>query len=247
MKFNRPFDMQLFAKRSLAQIRAALAAIPEAGAELLEAFEEEMTTLRNEAATHRAAKTKVLDALGVKDTENVDQVVGEVKNVMATLKGAGNDPSQILRQMSELSNQVKTLTEQSAAEKAGREQEKAKRLEVARTNAAIEALTVGKAAKPSEIAKLIAPNLVVKDDDKIFFKQGDKEVPVNDGVTAWLKENPWAVGNVQNPGAGGGGGGGGGAAVKYTRAQIEAMDTKTVNDNWADVSASMAALDAAGQ
>jgi len=227
---------------TLAKFRAALAAVPELGADLLETFEDVNSTLRTEAGNHRAAKQKVLEALGLQDNENVDQVVGNVKNVLSTLKGAGNDPNQILAQVTTLGAQVKELTEKYTAAETKGQQERTKRLDQIRINKAVEALTAGKASNPSALAKVIAEQIRAKDDESVVFMDGDKELPVNDGVSAWLKANPWAVANAQAAGSGSGAGGsGGGTKTVYTKEQVKAMTPAQINGDWDNVQASMTA------
>lgn len=67
----------------------------------------------------------------------------------------------------------------------------------------------GNAASPKDMARLLLDNVSGEDDTALVFKNGDNEVSIEEGVTAWFKENPWAV--KVDPQKGGGSTGGGGA------------------------------------
>ena len=98
---------------------------------------------------------------------------------------------------------------------AAQEAERAKRLTTVKHSLAIDALTKGNAANPKEMAKLIVDNITGEEDNALVYKAGDKEISIEEGAAAWLKDNPWAV-KVDPKGGSGSGGAGGGSGDAFT-------------------------------
>ena len=97
------------------------------------------------------------------------------------------------------------------------------------------ALAKGNALNPESMVKLVADSIIAKDDDSLVFKNGDKELSIDEGVKAWLAENPWAVKNTASGGAGSGGGKGG-SGGKYTLDDLKTMTAEEINANWDEIS-----------
>jgi len=189
------------AQHTLQEIYAALAAVQN-GPDMLLDLQNEISNLRSEAATQRAAKQKVLQSLGIQDGAEVDTAVAGIRTTLEALKTSGKKPDEMGTQFDQLSADVKRLSDELAAEKQGRQQEKDKRIGATKMSKALAALQAGNATNPEVLTKLILDNIVAKDDDSLVYKDGDKEIAVEEGISAFLAANPWAVKNPQNSGAG---------------------------------------------
>lgn len=223
---------------TLQQIFAALAAV-ENGPNMIADLQQEFTNLRGEAAKHRTDKQKVLQALGIQDGADVDTALNGITSTLDALKSSGKKPDEIGAQMAQLEQKLKTLSDELTAEKQGRQAERDKRIGATKMNKALAALQAGNAANPEMLAKLVMESIVVKDDDSLAYKDGDKELAVEEGITAFLAANPWAVKNTQNPGAGSKPPNGGVPLQSFTKAQIEGMTPDEINKNWDAVQASL--------
>lgn len=78
----------------------------------------------------------------------------------------------------------------------------------------MDALTKGNAARPENMARLIADNIVVGDDETLSYKDGDKTMSLDEGIKGWLAANTWAV-KAGGQGGGGAPGGAGGNADPF--------------------------------
>lgn len=225
---------------TLQQIYAALAATGENGSAMMLDLQNEIGTLRTEAANHRSAKQKVLSALGIQDGADVDAAVTGIKTTLETLKASGKKPDEIGAQFATLSADVKRLSDELKTEKEGRQAEKDKRINATKMNKALAALQAGNAVNPETLSGIIVPNIIVKDDDSMAYKEGEKEISIEEGIKAFLAANPWAVKNTQKPGSGSTPpANGGGQVTKYTKQQIESMSPDEINKNWESVQASL--------
>lgn len=195
---------------TLKEVYEALAGL-ENGADLTKVLNTEINGLRVEAGDWRAKYSGVADKLGIKGKTDQDEALAGIVNALAALSANGGKPDEIGRQLTQLTEQVKQLTEKAAAEETRAKTEREKRIGETKLNKAIAALQNGKAANPAEIAKIVLASIQAKDDDSLVFKDGDKELSVDEGVANWLKTNQWAVSNTQQPGAGSQGGSGGAA------------------------------------
>lgn len=186
---------------TLQEIYAALAAAQNGPAMLLD-LQNEVSNLRSEAANQRTSKQKVLQALGIQDGAEVDTAVAGIRTTLEALKSSGKKPDEMGTQFDQLSADVKRLSDELAAEKQGRQQEKDKRIGATKMNKALAALQAGNATNPEVLTKLILDNIIAKDDDSLVYKDGDKEIAVEEGINSFLAANPWAVKNTQKAGAG---------------------------------------------
>ena len=191
----------------------------ENGAEMIAAIKAETNRLSNEAKGHRqsndknAAKIKsILENLGLEDGDDVADKVKDLKATLDSFAQDGKKPSDVAKQISDLTKQISSVNKQLADMTEKATAEKNKRFEAMKTSALVDALTKGNAASPKDMAKLIADKLVVGDDESISYKDGDKDMSVEDGVKAWLGANTWAVkAGAQNGGGAPAGGAGGNA------------------------------------
>ena len=216
---------------TLQQIYEALGKVENGGAMVAD-LQDVISQTRNEAAASRVAKNKVLDALGIRG-EDSDDALKNLAETLKALKQAGN-PETLGTQIAAMQSQIKELTEKYNASETKAKAERDKRLEASRTAAVQAALAKGNALNPESMVKLVADSIVAKDDDSLVFKSGDKELPVEDGVKAWLSANPWAVKNTASGGAGSGGGKGGGSS--YTMDDLKTMTAEEINANWDEIS-----------
>ena len=179
------------------------------GAELITAVKAEISKLNNEAKLNRevgekaSAKVKmILENIGLTDGDDVLEKAKEIKNALDTFKQGGKAPSEVARQITDLTKQVENVTKQLTEMTKTAEDEKSKRYDAMKESALVNELTKGKAAAPREMAALIKGNLSIGDNDEILYKNGDETLSVADGVKAWLENNKWAV---KVDGASGGG------------------------------------------
>jgi len=198
----------------LKKVFDALAGV-DGGVDLKSALEAELTAIRNEAAGYRVrvqdaeatgratAEKELLAVLGVSDRN----ALAGVKTALEALQKGGGKPDEIGIQLANLAKQVETLSQQVSEKDKLAATEKEKRISAIRNAKTIEALTAAKAIKPAELAKLVAGQVQVKDDDSLVFMADGKEIPLTDGIAAYLKANPEFVSNTAAPGAGGGAGG----------------------------------------
>lgn len=186
------------------------------GADLIAAIKAETNKLSNEAKTHRqsgeksSAKVKaLLESLGLEDSDDVAEKAKELKTTLDSFSQDGKKPSDVARQIAELTKTVHTTSTQLKAMTEKAEAEKTKRLAALVHSKAVDALTKGNAASPENMAKLIADKLIVGDDESISYKDGDKTMSLDEGVKGWLGENAWAVKANGQQGGGSSGGSGG--------------------------------------
>lgn len=216
---------------TLQQIYEALGKVENGGAMVAD-LQDAISVARNEAAASRVAKNKVLDALGLRGEDN-DDALKNLSETLKALRQAGN-PETLGSQIASMQSQIKELTEKYAASETKAKAEREKRLAAARTAAVQAALAKGNALNPESMVKLVADNIVAKDDDRLIFRDGDKELSVEEGIRGWLAANPWAVKNTASGGAGSGGGKTGGSA--YTMEDLKAMTADEINAHWDDIS-----------
>ncbi len=189
----------------------------ENGADLITAIKAEINKLNNEAKNHRTAgeqtdkKLKdILAGLGLVDGDDVVEKAKGIKETLDAIEQNGKKPDEVAKTIATLTKQVDTVTKQLNEMTKTASDEKAKRLNGVKLAKAVELLTKGNAASPQNMAKLLEGNITVKDDESMVFTGSDgKEISVEDGVSAWLKENSWAVKANGNGGSGSNGGGGG--------------------------------------
>lgn len=205
---------------TLDEIYTALAAV-ENGSAMTAEIKAELNRLRNEAAGHRTKLQKVTTTLGLKDAENLDEAVTGLKASLDAIEASGSKPSEIGTKLAALVKQVETLTQTVAEKEKLTAAEKEKRIAAVRTAKTVEALTAAKAVAPAELAKILAGQVQIKDDDSIVFMDGTTEKPLNEGIAAYLKANPVFVANAAAPGAGGGSGGAPGDKDPNTMTQEE--------------------------
>ena len=137
----------------------------------------------------------------------LQEKVGTVKATLDGIKAKGGKPDEILLKFGKMEKDMKTLQKQLDDANNANVAERAKRLTTVKQSLAIDALTKGNAANPKEMAKLIIDNIAGEEDNALVYKAGDKELSIEEGAAAWLKDNPWAV--KVNPNAGGGAAAGG--------------------------------------
>ncbi len=210
----------------------------EGGADLITAIKAEVQKINGEAAKSRTEgkafaekaeavtkkMTKVLSALELEDGDDLEEKVSAVKSTLDGLKSKGGKPDEVLLKFGKMEKEVKSLQEKLQAATASQEAERAKRMLTLKQSLAIDALTKGNAANPKEMARLILDNIGGDDDSALTYKNGDKEMSIEDGVAEWLKANPWAV--KVDPKCGGGSGGAGGKGDAFMDGFASELATK---------------------
>ena len=197
---------------TLKEIYEALEKIDN-GAELITGIKTEVNKLNNEAKKHREAgeqnaiKAKALiEALGLQDGDDVVENAKSLKTTLDQFAQGGKKPDEVAKQITTLTKQFETVSQQLAEMTKEKEAERTKRLNGVKMAKAVELLTKGNAVSPQNMAKLIESDIIVKDDESLAYNGKDGEISLEDGVNNWLKENSWAV---KVNGAGGGGSNGG--------------------------------------
>ncbi len=172
----------------------------ENGKDLVEVIKGEIAKLNGEAKKHREAGEKssakvksLLENLGLDDSDDVADKVKEMKTTLDAFQQGKRTPTEVAKQMTTMKTQLEALTKQFEEATNNAKAEKTKRLEVSKTSALVDALTKGKAASPTDMAKLIADKVYFDENENLAFKDGDKVMSVEDGVNAWLGANKWAV------------------------------------------------------
>ena len=170
------------------------------GADLITAIKGEINTLNNEAKKNRIAGEhtagKLKNVLAGLDLEDADDVADKAKNLKAaldTFAQGGKKPTEVAKQITDLTAQVNKVTIQLDAMTKTDQAEKAKRLDGMKMAKAVELLSKGHAASPENMAKLLEGSIIVKDDESLAYNGKDGEISLEDGVADWLKENSWAV------------------------------------------------------
>lgn len=193
------------------------------GADLITTIKGEINTLNNEAKKNRIAgehtAEKLKNVLAGLELEDADDVADKAKNLKAaldTFAQGGKKPTEVAKQITDLTAQVSKVTKQLDAMTQTAQAEKAKRLDSLKMAKAVELLSKGHAASPENMAKLLEGSIIVKDDESLAYNGKDGEISLEDGVADWLKENSWAV--KANGGGGSGspnGGNGGGSSDPF--------------------------------
>ncbi|MEE3381007.1 MAG: hypothetical protein VZQ81_03790 [Succiniclasticum sp.] len=220
---------------TLEQIFAALGKV-ENGGTMVADLQSIISSARNEAASSRVERNKVLDALGLRGSENPEASLNNLRTTLEALKKTGN-PESLGSQLTALQNQVKELTDKYAASEEKAKAEHTKRINTAMYSALQTALAKGNALNPEAFTKLLADQVVVNDDDTLGMKSGDKTVSIEEGVKGWLNGNPWAVKNTVAGGAGSGGAGN--PKPTYTMDDLKGMTPEQINKNWENIKNSL--------
>ena len=165
----------------------------EGGADMVAALKSEFKKRNDEAATHRTAKNKVLESLGLTETDDTESALSE----LAALKKSGvktDEVTKIKTDLEKLKTQLKASEEAKAAERQ-------KRIDAMRMTAALTALK-DKAVRPEDVSKLILAQIKAKDDDALVFVDGEAEIDIEAGVNKWLESRPEFMRAKQQPGSG---------------------------------------------
>lgn len=182
-------------KYTLAQIFGALGSV-ENGQDMINSLQNIID------ANRQADKSgEILKKLGVNSVEELEKVV----STLDIFKKAGNDPTALTAQLTQLTNQVKDLTAKYEQSEAKAKEEREKRIKTNINTKLLSALNKENAIMPDEFAQLLAGKVVAKDDDSLIFLSDDnKEISIEEGVKAWLSARPNAVKNTLTGGAGSG-------------------------------------------
>lgn len=182
-------------KYTLAQIFGALGSV-ENGQDMINSLQNIID------ANRQADKSgEILKKLGVNSVEELEKVV----STLDMFKKAGNDPTALTAQLTQLTNQVKDLTVKYEQSEVKAKEEREKRIKTNINTKLLSALNKENAIMPDEFAQLLAGKVVAKDDDSLIFLSDDnKEISIEEGVKAWLSARPNAVKNTLTGGAGSG-------------------------------------------
>ena len=181
---------------TLAEAKAKLSTM-EGGAELLAAFDGELSTVRTEAGTHRVKAKEASDRLAsLAKRVGVDPGAEDFEAALEAIKKPVDGGT--------LKSQIATLTKTVEKLTSDKTQEIAKRRSVQSRQSVLEALQKANALAPEDIASLVLPNAVVGEDDQVQWKNPDGTMgSVEDGVKAWLTGKPYFVKSNQQQGPGG--------------------------------------------
>lgn len=194
----------------------------------------ERNKARDEAAKSRTAMDGILDKLNLRGKEDADTSLDELVETLKALQSAGNDPRRLGVQMKSLQKQVKDLTDKYDASEKRAKEEHDKRVRTAVRSKVLDALTQGKAIKPDAMYKILEGNISIDENDNAFYRNGEDELSLEDGVAQWLKDNQWAVKAETQTGAGGG------TDAKrtnsYTMEDLKKMSPAEINAHWGEIS-----------
>ena len=175
----------------------------DGGADILAAFKAEATKLRNEAKTNRIAKEDILKQLGIDgDKGTMSDEIKNLSDLIAKFKSENQNPGDVLTKLSKLETDLADLTKKYEDEQKKATEAENKRLDSQKQTELVKALTDGKAVSPTELTIILLSNIVAIEDGTLSYKNGDKELSIKDGVSEYLKANPWAVTNNGNAGGG---------------------------------------------
>ena len=194
----------------------------------------EKNKARDEADKNLAEMNKILEKLNLRGNEDVDASLDSMVESLKAMQSAGNDPRQLGLQMKSLQKQVKELTDKYDASEKRAKEEHDQRVRTAVRSKVMDALTQGKAVKPDAMYKILEGNITIDENDNAFYKNGEEEVSLEDGVAQWLKDNQWAVKTETQTGAGGGTN----AARQntYTMEDLKNMTPAEINAHWGEIS-----------
>ena len=71
----------------------------ENGGSMVADLQTEISKVRSEAANNRISRNKVLDALGLRDSDNVDDSIKNLATTLSVLQQLGGDPQKMGTQM----------------------------------------------------------------------------------------------------------------------------------------------------
>lgn len=220
---------------TLEQIFEALGKV-ENGGTMVADLQTLISSARNEAAANRVERNKVLDALGLRGSDNPEASLNNLRTTLEALKKTGN-PESLGSQLTALQNHVKELTDKYAASEEKAKAEHTKRISTAMHSALQSALAKGNALNPEAFTKLLLDQVVVGDDDSLGMQSGGKTVSIEEGVNSWLTGNPWAVKNTASGGAGSGSAGQ--PRKVYTTDDLKGMTPDQINEHWSEIKDSM--------
>ena len=206
----------------------------ENGGTMVADLQDAIRSAREEAAKSRIERNKVLDKLNLRESGDVDSSLSQLVATLSAVRNAGGDPSTLGTRITDLQKQLKELSDKYDASEKKAKEEHDRRVQTSIRSKLISALTQGKAIKPEEIAKILSSNISMKDDETVVMKDGDKELSLDEGVAAWLKDNAWAVKNDSQPGAGGGAQASG--SHKYSMDDLKGMSREEINAHWGEIS-----------
>lgn len=135
--------------------------------------------------------------LTVAKTQGDQSKQEEIRKALTEAQVATEQASKLQKELDKRAKEVTDLTTKY-------ETEKTKRVNILKTQGLTQALSDSKAIKPAVIAKMLLPNIKVDEatDDLLYVDEKGNELPLADGVKAFLGVNPEFVANTQNPGAG---------------------------------------------
>ena len=150
---------------------------------------------------------KLADHIGIdEDAEDIDEALANLKTAHGGGKGTDSETSKRIAKLERL------LAEQKAEAEKALGIERQKRQDVLMKDAIKSALVAGKAQKPEVLALALKNRVKFTDDEEIVYEdEAGKQVPVADGIGAFLKANPEFVLSGQLSGSGSGKPGGGDA------------------------------------
>lgn len=188
----------------------------EGGGELVAALKNVVGTLNAEAKKHReqaaaageklaaltGQKKALLESLGLEDTEEAAAKAKELKEALDSFSAGGKKPDEVLKEVTLLKSDLDRISKELEAEKEAKAAETSRRIEALKSSSLVSALTRANAAAPGEVAKILASEVQVGENDSLTIRHGDESLELEAGVNAWLEANPWAVRAGGKAGAG---------------------------------------------
>jgi hypothetical protein len=182
--------------------------------------EGKLTTLKTNV-------TKIHDHFGWDENTDLDDALVELsknKNVSPDL----------IKKLERLESKMK---EEAAKNAKSLEDERGKRHTIIKQDAIRKALAKENAANPDALLDLFAGKVKIEEEtDNLFLDDGKGgQLSIDDGIKSWMSENPWAISNKQNPGAGSGGGDGAGGQGSFGQSLAKEIATSSKQSSEAQV------------
>lgn len=175
---------------------------------------------------------KIIKTIGLDDDmDEIDEALEAIAAKIQVGETSGKTQTELQAQLGEVKKSLTNITKQ--LEKATNDnntlntslsEERNKRYSSAKQTELLNILTANKAVKPDKLAKMLSHSVEVDVENGealLFVNELGEKVPLKDGLTKFLADNPEFVANHQQTGSGSSGAGAGGGKLKITSAQMK--------------------------
>lgn len=129
--------------------------------------------------------------------EEVNAIVRErLERERSRYNGDADALAALQQEVTQLREDLQKATAEAA------EKEKAYKAEKINTGV-LNTLTSANLVAPSQMLRMFVMDVDLNDDGDLTIKHEGKDLPFNEYIESWARQNPWAVKNTQKPGSGG--------------------------------------------